>query len=199
MDPLTLAIMGGMNLGKLAMGLFSKPNIPDEIEEAYGLFQKQAKYGLPTNVEKMLLNQGMTGINTMASARQGAGAMALASRGMGSSSAADAMLSRVDQIAMDEIGKLNTSIALQDLQAKQMGAAAMAEVAGQIAQIKQRHAEGAGSMVGGGIAGLANMFMEDPLDPMKQFLAMLMNGGGEAATKPSMFQPYIPMTPEGVI
>ncbi len=186
----TLAVIQAiLAAGKLGAGIYSltqADKIPKELQEVYDLYREQATKGLPAGIESRLLNQGVMRINRMASARQNVGAMAQASRGTGISSAADASLDRVSQMAFEELGNLQSDIALMDAQVRAQALPGLASVGGTIAGIKEEKRAAASKLVGSGIMDFFDQDMlaelgiiepvEDPLqglmdmlDPFRQF------------------------------
>jgi hypothetical protein len=165
---------------KTAMGIYGLTragDVPKELQEVYDLYLEQATHGLPASVENRLLSQGTMRINRMAGARQNAASMALASRGTGASTAADTALDRVTQMAFEELGNLQTDVALMDAQARAQALPGLASVGGTIAGIKEGKRAAASKLIGSGIMDflspdmLAELGIIEPIeDPLESLL-----------------------------
>ena len=154
------AILAAGKVGTGIAGLAQANKVPKELQEAFNIFQQQAREGLPASLENQMISQGTTRINRVAGARQNAAAMALASRGTGSSTAADQALDRVTAQALDEIGQLNTNVQQLDFQARQNAQNALAGISGTISGLKQQQRESASSLI---TSGVLDFFDEDLL------------------------------------
>ena len=189
MDPITLALMG-IQIGSGVWGMLNANKVPPELQEYYDMVKQQAESGLGGDYQAML-NQGAGQIAQQAGAMQARGAAAVASRGMGSSSAADAMIAGVNKTQAEAFGQLQGSLMQLNQQVKARAQAQLGQAGGAIAGLKQeKMTAGAQSILGGLTTGLGYMQNKDQQQMYKDTMTQISDSLTAQRAMPPIENPY---------